>query len=369
MRRTSDGSKRTVHLSGVISLADSARLWQELAHMADSPVTRVELDLSGLERLDGAGAAMLHALACDACCENVAVEFAGAHGEVARLLGLYTPPVAGTCLKDAPRTESMLAHLGRSTVSCVCTMLDVLSFTGALFASGFRVSRHPSSLPWRSIPGLVERAGADGAPIVLLISFLIGLIMALQAEPQLSRFGANLFVADLVGLSIVRELGPLMTAIVVAGRSGAAYAAELGTMRVSEEIDAMRTLGLDPMRYLVFPRVVALAIAVPFLTLAADVVGIAGGWLMSITGLGLTTVQYVTELEKALHLTDVFGGILKSFAFAIVIALIACQRGLATRGGAAEVGRSTTSAVVTVLFSLVAFDAVFTWLYYMFFGI
>src|SRR5581483_2143691 len=186
---------------------------------------------------------------------------------------------------------------------------------------------------------------------------------AFQAAVQLKQFGANIFVADLVGLSITRELAPLMTAIIVAGRSGAAFSAELGTMKVSEEIDALRTLGLDPYLFLVFPRVLALVVVLPLLTILADAVGILGGLLVALLGLDLTANAYVVETQKALHLWDVSSGLLKSLVFGLQIGLIACQRGLATRGGAEGVGRATTSAVVTSLFALVVTDAIFTMLF------
>ncbi|MEM7518733.1 MAG: ABC transporter permease, partial [Planctomycetota bacterium] len=171
------------------------------------------------------------------------------------------------------------------------------------------------------------------------------------------------FVANLVGLSLTRELAPLMTAIIVAGRSGAAYAAELGTMKVSDEIDALRTLGLDPQRFLVFPRVLALTVVVPILTLLADIVGILGGWFVAVTMLDLTSIAYVTQLRGALDVGDVMSGLIKSGVFAATITLISCQRGLETRGGAAGVGNSTTSAVVSILFALVLLDAGFTFLF------
>ncbi|MCL4148716.1 UNVERIFIED_CONTAM: hypothetical protein GTU68_004370 [Idotea baltica] len=206
----------------------------------------------------------------------------------------------------------------------------------------------------------MERAGADGIPIILLINFLVGLIIALQSAFQLERFGANLFLADLVGLSMVREMAPLMTAIVVAGRSGAAYAAELGSMKVSQEVDALWTLGFDPQRFLVLPRLIALALVVPILTTLSMVVGIFGGLIIGVQYLGLTTLAFMVQLGNAVGFSDLAGGLLKSSVFAVAIGLIACQRGLATRGGAVEVGNSTTSSVVATLFSLVILDTIFT---------
>src|SRR6185369_17155745 len=198
---------------------------------------------------------------------------------------------------------------------------------------------------------------------VLLINFLIGFVMAYQSSVQLRQFGANIFVADLVGVAMTRELGPLMTAIIVCGRSGAAFAAELGTMKVSEEVDALRTLGLVPLRYLVLPRIFGLMLAAPLLALLADGIGILGGALVAVTRLDLTPAAFFGELRQAVRLTDVLSGLAKSVVFAGAIALIACQQGLATSGGAEGVGRRTTGAVVSILFALIMLDAVFTVLF------
>jgi phospholipid/cholesterol/gamma-HCH transport system permease protein len=191
-------------------------------------------------------------------------------------------------------------------------------------------------------------------------------VMAFQGAIQLKQFGANIFVADLVGLSVVRELGPLMTAIIVCGRSGAAFAAELGTMKVSEEIDALRTMGFGPIRYLVLPRALALMLVMPLLTLLADMVAMGGGLAVGVLSLDLTVGSYLTETQSALTLWDVFSGCLKSVVFALAIALISCQQGFATTGGAEGVGRRTTSSVVSILFSLILIDAAFTVFFYFF---
>jgi phospholipid/cholesterol/gamma-HCH transport system permease protein len=242
----------------------------------------------------------------------------------------------------------------------------MLSFLGDVVAEGLASLRDPRSIHWRDLQRLIVRTGFDALPIVVLINFLVGLVTGFQAAVQLRQFGADIYVADLVGLSVTRELAPLMTAILVAGRSGAAYAAELGTMQVSEEVDALRTLGLDRYRFLVFPRVLALVLVVPVLTLIGDAVGILGGLFVAITGLDLTAAAYMIETQQTIDLADVFGGVLKAFVFGAAIALVACQRGLAARGGAEGVGLSTTSAVVMTLFFLIVIDAGFTVLYHVF---
>jgi phospholipid/cholesterol/gamma-HCH transport system permease protein len=187
--------------------------------------------------------------------------------------------------------------------------------------------------------------------------------MAFQAAAQLKRYGANIFVADLIGISVCRELGPLMTAIVVCGRSGAAFTAELGFMQVNEEIDALRTMGFGPMRYLVLPRTLALIVVVPLLALLADVAGVVGGLVVGVLNLDLTVRGYLNETAHVVTLWDISSGIIKSVVFALAIALIACQQGLATSGGAEGVGRRTTSSVVATLFTLILADAVITVLF------
>ena len=355
----------TLRLSGDCTLAEGDRLWsaveKELAGGAE-----LSVDLSGLQSLDGACAALLQSLRLEANCGPVAFELVGANEDAQRQIALYDSCANGGIRPATLEKAGILDQIGRATVDMVQVMRDVFSFVGDLVHSLKRASHESGSVNWGAVPSLMERAGADGVPIIVLINFLVGLIIALQAAFQLERFGANIFIADLVGLSIVREMAPLMTAIVVAGRSGAAYAAELGTMKVNQEVDALRTLGFDPQRFLVLPRLLALGIVVPMLTAISMVVGIFGGLIIGVQHLGLTTLAFMVELQGAVGFVDVAGGLFKAGVFAVTIGFVACQRGLSTRGGAAEVGSSTTSAVVVVLFFLVVLDAVFSLLFNLF---
>ncbi len=205
----------------------------------------------------------------------------------------------------------------------------------------------------------MKKVGVDALPIVGLISFLLGLIMAFMSSVQLQQFGANIYVASLVSLAMVRELGPIMTAIIVAGRSGSAFAAEIGTMKISDEVDALFTMGFDPTRFLVVPKILASVITVPILTLFSDLFAIMGGLVVGVFMLDLTTNAYMTQTLKTLTLFDVFWGFLKAAVFALLIAGIGCLRGFQVRGGAAEVGQATTSAVVSSIFLIILADAVF----------
>jgi phospholipid/cholesterol/gamma-HCH transport system permease protein len=211
-----------------------------------------------------------------------------------------------------------------------------------------------------------QLTGADAMPIVALISFLMGLIMAFQAAVQLRQFGANIFVADLLALAFTRELGPFLTAVILAGRSGSAFAAEIGTMKVNEEIDALTVMGLDITEFLVMPKIYALALAGPLLTFLSDWMGLMGGIVVGVIGLDLTVSGFMQEAYEILTLSDVLTGLLKSFAFSALVASIGCLRGLQTEQGADSVGRQTTSAVVSGIFLIIFADAIFTVLFHIF---
>ncbi len=354
-----DGVVR-VRLGGSFALADGAGLWQELQQLR-SPAA-FEVDVAAVDRLDGGCAALLQAWAAQRRRDGGQVSFVGARQEAAHLLALYECRDQAACERAEP-ASSLLLDVGDATVAIGSATRAILAFTGDLVAGLWRAVWRPRTVHLGSLPRLIENAGADAVPIVALVNFLVGMVLGLQGAIQLHRFGGDPFLANLVGLSVVRELGPLMTAILVAGRSGAAYAAELGTMTVSEEVDALRTLGQDPQRFLVFPRVLALVLVVPILTAVGDLLGSLGGLAIAVFYLDQPPVVYLQNLQRAVGFLDVVTGLIKSVFFALAVGLIACQRGLATRGGAVGVGRSTTSAVVVVLFTLVAIDAVFTWVF------
>ncbi|MBM4062712.1 MAG: MlaE family lipid ABC transporter permease subunit [Planctomycetes bacterium] len=352
------GGSVRLALGGFVTLADGAELWARMQRRLRG-ARAVDVDLGAVERLDGGAAALLHALAREHAAGGGTLQFRGARTEVAKLLDLYACRPAERCGGQAPREPGLLADVGAFALSAVDSTRAILAFTGDLVHGMLQAIRRPRTVHLGDLGGLVERAGTDGVPIVVLVNFLVGAVLGLQGAIQLHRFGGDAFLANLVGLSTVREFGPLMTAILVAGRSGAGYAAELGTMTVNEEIDALRTLGQDPQRFLVFPRVLTLALAVPVLVLLADLAGIVGGLLVAVTYLDQPASLYLQVLREGVGAGDVGTGLLKSLGFAVAIGLIACQRGLATRGGAAGVGRATTSAVVAVLFTLVVLDSLF----------
>lgn len=208
------------------------------------------------------------------------------------------------------------------------------------------------------------RIGVNSIPIVTIITFLVGLIIAMQSAYQLERFGATIYIADLVGVSITRELGPLITAIIIAGRSGSAIAAEIGTMTVAEEIDALQTMGINPIKFLVTPRLLAMGIMLPCLTLLADLLGIIGGIVLAVSALNIDLTRYINQTINALVLKDLITGLIKSFFFAIIIAGVGCYQGFIVKGGAEGVGKSTTRSVVISIFLIILADVFFTALFY-----
>jgi phospholipid/cholesterol/gamma-HCH transport system permease protein len=370
VQRVEAGPRRVrFQVSGSLTMTDAPLLWNTL----DSECRRIRrrnsvvIDVSGLSSVDGACMALLVHLRGRLTRRKVSTEFGGATGQVQEMIRLYGGDVKPKRRKR-PRPESTFEQLGRSTLDALREVQLVLAFLGQLLLAAGRAVRAPRSVNWADVTLTMERAGADAVPIVIIINFLVGFVMGFQGAEQLKQFGANIYVADLVGLSISRELGPLMTAIIVCGRSGAAFAAELGTMKVSEEIDALKTLGLGPLAYLVLPRILGLFLVVPLLTLLADMMGMLGGLVVGITSLDLTMQAYIIETQSAVDSWDVFSGVLKSGVFGVAIGLIACQQGLATTGGAEGVGRRTTASVVTILFALIAIDAVFT-VFFQYYGL
>lgn len=356
-----DDRAEVLELSGTLTFAEAAPSWARWSASLEQVQRgqRFDFDMSRVDEIDGGSMALLVALRAELHRRGVRSEFIGAPQQVQRIIQLYSGDVKVGPLPKR-RAPGLLAQLGSSTLAVLRGFREVFGFFGDAMVAFVTVLRRPRSANWKDLWPTMEKTGADAVPIVTLINFLIGLVMGFQGAVQLKQFGANIYVADLVGLSITRELGPLMTAIIVSGRSGAAFAAEIGTMKVSEEIDALRTMGFGPMRFLVLPRTLALVLVLPVLTLLGDLVGILGGMTVGLLSLDLTVTGYVNETLKAIELWDIASGVIKSVLFALVIALVACQQGLATTGGAEGVGRRTTSSVVSILFGLILVDACFT---------
>lgn len=348
--------------SGELRIADATPIWTALRDTAKQPGPRLDLDLSGAAVVDGAIMALLVDLRASLVAHGSQSDIVGVSAELEPLVRLYAGHEPVEVPVEGPR-EMAIERFGAVVEQRFTRMRKLADLFLDIVGSLGSIVRSPRLANWRSVEQLVVRAGTDGVPIVMLINFLVGLVMALQSLPTLRLYGASIYVADIVGVSVTRELGPLMTGIIISGRSGAAFAAELGTMRVSEEIDALQTMGFHPTAYLVVPRVIALAIVTPVLTLIGDVVGVAGGAAVATAKLGITVHGFLVEMQTIVAASDVWSGLVKSVAFGVAVALIGCEQGLSTRGSASAVGRSTTATVVQCLFTLVVLDALFAILF------
>ena len=258
--------------------------------------------------------------------------------------------------QDTTRTEhreNLLSQIGNSTIEFIEGLPEALRFIGESLRSLSRLATGKARFNSADLYFIIQQVGPNALPIVSLISFLVGLILAYMGALQLERFGAQIYVADLVGIAMVREVGALMTAIIMAGRTGAAYAAELGTMQVNEEIDAFRTLGISPMEYLVMPRLLALVLMIPLLSLYAGLVGILAGIFISVTVFDLSAYEYYQQTLRALTFTHFAVGMMKGTLYGVLIALSGCLRGMQCGRSAQAVGEATTSAVVTGIISIV----------------
>lgn len=355
---------RHLILSGRWTASGIGALPSQLLAIQPAPGASVTVDGAQVEALDTAGAWTLQQWLLRLRRDGVPLTIVGLRAEPARLLEAIArhvrDPAATTALPARPGASNALDQIGRHTVGSTGQAVALLAFVGESALALATCLAHPKRLRWRPILFNIRSAGFDALPIVGLLSFLLGVVVAYQAADQLRRYGANIFVADLVGLSMLREFAPLMTAIIIAGRSGSAYAAQIGTMAVTEEIDAMRTIGIAPLELLVLPKIIALVIALPLLTVFADVLGVFGGMVMARAQLGVSYGEFLDRFSKAISVTSYLIGIGKAPVFAAIIAVVGCFQGMRTRGGPDSVGRQTTRAVVQGIFLVIVADALFS---------
>jgi phospholipid/cholesterol/gamma-HCH transport system permease protein len=359
--RGEKGQRLTLAISGRLALdnlysfnAEVETLFQKMIPAA------LTVDLAGLDFLDSAGALALIELENQARTRSITYELVNPSDKARGIMGLIDPKALTTPpLITGRKTGNFLERVGDETLAVLYDFKRVVTFLGELLGALTHALFHPRAVRWEDVAFYMKRAGVDGLPIVGLISLLLGLILAFMSSLQLKQFGANIYVASLLAIAIVKELGPIMTAILVAGRSGSAFAAEIGTMMVNEEVDALITMGFTPVRFLAVPKVLAAMIVVPLLTLYADLFGIMGGVIVGVLGLDLTVYTYLKETQRSLSLLDIITSLIKSGVFAVLIAGIGCQRGFEVRGGAEAVGSATTSAVVAAIFLIIVTDSAF----------
>jgi phospholipid/cholesterol/gamma-HCH transport system permease protein len=355
------GGRVTLFISGRLALENFQIMLSDIDPLFDtmSPAD-LTVDLSKVEYMDSAGALILVELEDKA--RSLSIPFAITHmsGTEKGILNLLDRDALTTpSLVPKERSMNIIEQAGQACAATYDDLIQAITFGGELAIDLVFLLRSPLTVRWGDVLSYMKKVGVDGLPIVALISFLLGLIMAFMSSLQLKQFGANIYVASLVSIAMVKELGPIMTAIIVAGRSGSAFAAEIGTMKVDEEVDALVTMGFNPTRFLAVPKVLAAIFVFPFLTLFADIFAIGGGMVVGVVGLGLTVRTYVDQTFNGLYLDDIVTGIVKSIVFAVFIAGTGCMRGFQVRGGAEAVGNATTSAVVTSLFLIIVIDSVF----------
>lgn len=362
-----DRDSRTARLTagGNWTIDHVAKLYKKVNTYSFEHVDGAVLNFSKVTKIDTAGARLVRQLLERAKKRN---NFDFSSNErvdaILTTLNRYQPtPCAGR-----PKTNFLfekIAALGKGALNAIeltaCFVVFIGDITSLLVVSVFRPARFRVSLTARQI----ELNGLNAIPIIILIAFLIGIVVAYQGALQLGKLGADVYTVDLLAVTILRELGILLTAIVVAGRSGSTYAAELGSMKISQEIDAMQTIGLNPVEVLVIPRVIGLVIALPILTLLADIFGLIGGGLLVWAILDMSPTLFITQMLDAVSVWTFWVGIIKAPVFAVIIAVIGCYEGMQVSGGADSLGRHTTRAVVESIFLIIVFDALFS----IFFGI
>ncbi len=350
-----------IHFKGRMDLKTSSVILSDLRAVIQSKSPdSLLLDLGQVSYFDDFGALVIVELKNMMSAQAGSFKIVDTNGHTKKILSLIDfEALEKDKLIKRKRPHNIFVRLGDATITEMYNIRFLISFMGSVFLSLINVCFRPRLLRVSDTISLMEKTGANAVPIVGLISFLLGLVMAFMSSLQLQQFGANIYVASLVSIAMVSELGPIMTAIVVAGRSGSAFAAEIGTMKISEEVDALVIMGLDPTLFLAVPRIIACIIVLPLLTLFSDLFAVAGGLVVGVFMLDLSTTSYLNQTIKTLTLFEVTWGLMKSIVFAFLISWIGCLRGFQTRGGADAVGNAATSAVVSSIFLIILFDSIF----------
>jgi phospholipid/cholesterol/gamma-HCH transport system permease protein len=350
-------------LAGTLDVSTTAAARREvMGRLASSPAA-LEVDASGIDHGDMSGMSLLYELSQGQLVPGVRATVKGLRPEFQTLLGAFPPPAELDGIREAQGRRRVLEEVGAATQAVFADARDQMIFIGGVIQGFGAVLRRPRAMRWGEVAIVFEKAGVNALPIVSLISLLTGLIIAFEAAQPLEMFGAQIFIANMIGLVMVREFSPIFTAIILAGRSGSAFAAEIGTMKVNEELNALETMGLDPMRFLVVQRVFAGTMLMPVLTAYSMAAGVFGGILVMMF-MGFPFAQIWGQLSGALGVHDVLVGTFKSFVFGAIIAGLGCLRGMQTKEGPSAVGDSATRAVVAGILMIIVVDAVFAVLTY-----
>ncbi len=357
------GDTLVLSLQGRLDAHSLAAVWgQAVSGAADAAAAQLLVDASGVEYCDGAGASLSLSLRLQQQARGGSFELRGLRDDFAELLRMIEPSAPEAEEHGEPE-EGFFVSLGRNSLEVAADVRELVTFVGELLVSLGWALRNPAEIRWRDVFLIAQRAGNGAVPIIVLIGFLLGVILSFQSAIPMRQFGAEIFVADLLAISLLRELGPLMAAIMVAARSGSAFAAEIGTMKVNEELDALSTMGLTAVRYLIVPRVIAAVLVIPTLIMLMNLSGLIGGALV-MNSLGFSMVTYVGRISSAVAVGDMMGGLFKGFVFGIIVAAVGCLRGLQAGQGAGAVGESTTSSVVSGIILIAFMDGIFAVIFF-----
>ncbi len=316
--------------------------------------------MTKVSRVDGAGLAMLAEISRIIAAGGGTLRLEGAPAEAGRIVD----QIAASALPPARQPVGAIEQIGCGVIGAANHLGDLVEFTGAVAISSRAALRAPGSVRWRDVLSIAARTGFDAVAVTCLLGFIIGFIIAFQTLPSFQTYGAGNMVAVVIGVAMVRELGPLITGVVLAGRSGSAFAAELGTMTVTNEIDALRTFGLDPVRFLVIPRMLAAMVTTPLLSLFCTFLGVLGGYAV-LAGTGMSGAYFVQEVQSAIGVMDLLQGMVKAGVFALLVAGAGCASGLQTGAGPGAVGESATRAVVAGIVLVILSDGVMGWLFFL----
>lgn len=354
--------RRVLRLRGAWSIDNIGEVETSLGEISDAQSGRVVVDCSDISALDLSAAWLLERRIAHLKSAGAQVEVKAPPEHFAfieEITARETPESAAATNGSANGLRDSVAWVGRASVEHIVRARESVGFLGRIFVTGARALRSFRNLRLPSITRHVYETGIEAIPIVALIAFLISVIVAYLGAQQLRQFGAEIFTVDLVAISVLRELGVLLTAIIVAGRSGSAFAAEIGVMQLNDEVDALRAIGVDYFEVLVLPRLIGLLIALPLLTIVADAMGLAGGALLSALLFDISLSQFIPRVQDALAPTTFWAGLVKAPVFAALIAFVGTYRGMQVRDSSRELGRLTTVAVVQSIFLVILADAIF----------
>ena len=349
-----------IKISGQFDQNSIKRFYSKIKVLKEKNFSFMSIDCSELKSLDFAGALLLAELMAHFSQKNCSATVSGMDSSFQSILFF-----ARKNLRQKPKSDinqeffltTFVNKIGKSIVDTFGGFFLFISFFGETIIQFFRVILSPWQFRYKATLVHLEKSGAGALPIVGLTSFLVGLVIAYQGADQLAKFGANIFIVDMVSISVFRELAPLITAIVIAGRSASAYTAEIGTMKITEEIDALKSMGFDPVLFLVLPRVFALVVSMPLIVFFADIVGVFGGMIVADGSLGISYREFVVRARDVVEMKHIFIGLIKAPFFGLLIALIGCFRGFQVTGSTESIGRYTTISVVNAIFWVIACNA------------